>query len=50
MVVHAFVNPEADQALKRLSELRGATRVSVGVATTVGDLDAFVAVIESFKE
>lgn len=46
----ALLSPGVSQALKRLSELRGATRASVGIATTVRDLDAFVAVIESFKE
>ena len=38
------------EILARLSGIRGATRVSVGIASTKADLDAFVEVVESFRD
>ncbi len=40
---------EGGEILARLSEIRGATRISFGVATRVEDIDAFIAVVSTFR-
>lgn len=46
-----LVNGEVTQdAMKHLSAIRGGTRVSVGMATTQRDIDAFIEILESFRK
>lgn len=46
----AIGGASGSEILTRLSEIRGATRISVGMASTYEDINVFIEVVKSFQE